>query len=195
MPLPNPQQWLNWLARNRWVMLGVLAAFLAVLMAVGSHLGGDLPALASLNPSVRPRNEGALLEKSEALASGQEYTQLVASTNLYSPFFTEYFKPPPPPPPPPPVVVTNPPVPPPPPPPPPTKKVLLVYQGFMESSAGQRLAFIRVGDAQQVLTNGSVILNQQVLTNYTLATATLVGTNQTNVLNFNQPKEIEIPAP
>ena len=71
----------------------------------------------------------------------------------------------------------------------------LLYQGIAQSSAGEKRAFLKVGEQQLVLTNGQEVLPGFILAEFSLKAATLQHTNQTNlVLPFGQQKEIEVPA-
>jgi hypothetical protein len=189
----DPQAMLSRFMQSWWASILLPVGLLALLIGVLLKLGGDMPSLAGVNRKpVAPASEVVPLSRAETLFSAQAMARVVPVTNLDNPLYTLYFKPPPEPPKP--VQPPPPPTNPPPPPPPPTKKVPVVYQGFIEASDGGRKAFIKVGDVTLAGTNGIPVVADRVLAAFDLRTATLLGTNATNVLIFNQVKELELPA-
>jgi hypothetical protein len=106
------------------------------------------------------------------------------------PFFTRFFEPAPPPPKvveptPAPVVAPT----------PPPRKVGLVYQGLYEGSNGGKQAFLLVESNQVVLRPGGTAVGGWAIAEMSLRTLTLTNkAGQTNILQFNSPKVIEVPA-
>jgi hypothetical protein len=102
--------------------------------------------------------------------------RLLPLTNGMNPFFTIYFQPPPAPPP-----IT-------------TRKVELMYQGFFETTQGERRAFLRVGTNTFIGAPGT-----NVIANYSVAQiehGSLTLTNESNeptVLNFRAKAELIVP--
>ena len=202
----DPHDLLNPVARHRYVVLSLLVGLLILLVMVMLWMGGSIPSLPALsrNPAAAS-NSVPLSEAHDYFAPGV-WSAILPATNLVSPFYTEYFKPPPPPPPKPveipkpvevpkpaPVPVTAPaPAPAPVPAPPTVKKIALLYQGLMDTAAG-RQGFVKVGDAQLVVGIGAAVIAEYTVKDLTLQTATLQRSNETKVLNFRVPLEIEVP--
>lgn len=126
-----------------------------------------------------------------------EITAIVAAQEAgKNPFHTDYFEPPPPPEPPPPEPEPEPePEPPPPPPPPPvlTKKVPLRYQGFFETTAGERRAYLRKEETLMVLTVDDKVVDAWTVVSIGNRELLLSDGNGGELrLDFNEPKEVEV---
>ena len=176
------------------MLAGVI--FLVLIAMTLLKLDGGMPSLNVVGNQAR-HSEVVPLSKIEEFCSTNGWAGLLSPTGMTCAFFTTNFVPPPPPPPAPkPVVaaVVAPPPPPPPPPPPATKKIALIYRGFSESASGLQQAFVKVGDALVIGTNGSTIVADFAIANFNLKSLTLRNGTRTNVLDFNVPKEIEVPA-
>ncbi|MBM3879800.1 MAG: hypothetical protein FJ387_08785 [Verrucomicrobia bacterium] len=153
-----------------------LAALVALLLLVLWQSGGRLPELGPLPP---PPTNGAAV----AALRSFDYPGLLAPrppaavpTNAVSPFFTLQFQPPPPPP------------------PPATKKVELLYMGCYVSSTGDKLAYLQVVDQVLVLTNGAKVVADHMIQSISLPSMTLTNAaGQTNVLEFNVKKALDVP--
>ncbi len=158
-----------------------LAVALAVLAAQGVLLGltfwnwgGRLPALKPLgNGATRGETRWPTPVQVEGWFARPALTRLVCVTNAPNPFFTRYFQPPP---------------------PPTTRPVALTYLGYLDSSAGERRAFLQVDDAVRPFGAGArVVADHHV---HRIERRTLILTNTagvTNVLEFNIKKVLQVP--
>ncbi len=162
------------------LLLGTLVLFALTVF----ELGGQVPNRAALKRRPNPPDATILVGKIEALFSPAMVAAMRPPTNGVSPFYTTYFQPPPQPPTP--VTPTAP--------PPTTKKILLVYQGVYQAAAGEKKAFVKVGDGLFVGPVGSNVVADLVVADIALRTLILKNAaSQTNLLQFNVPKEIEVP--
>jgi len=173
---------------NSKLFLVVLLLGTLVLLALAARdLGGELPSRVESKRRPNSPQAAVVVGKIEALFLPATFAALRPATNAVSPFFTTYFQPPPAPP-------AQPAAPPSP--PPTTKKIPLTYQGVYETASGEKKAFIKVGDGLFVGSVGAKVVADVVLSDITLRTLTLKnGASQTNILQFNVVKEIEVPAP
>jgi hypothetical protein len=171
---------------NSKVFLIVLLLGTLVLLTLATHdLGGELPKRVESKRRAKPPDAAVLVGKIEALLSPATFSALRPATNAVSPFYTTYFQPPPAPPAQP---VT-------PAPPATAKKIPLTYQGMMEAGGGKR-AFVKVGEGLFVGPVGAKVVADLVVSDIALRTLTLKNAaSQTNILQFNVVKEIEVPAP
>jgi hypothetical protein len=119
------------------------------------------------------------VEKAQAAFALEGVRRSVSLTNPVSPFYTAYFAP-----------AANPA----PPPPPTTRKVGLVYLGSIEASDGRKQAYVKLDDRMLIGSAGSNVVGTLAIAEVTLRTLVLRDAQgQTNVLQFNVRKEIEIP--
>ena len=177
---------LKFLENSKLVSTALLLGTLVLLAQAVFDLGGQLPNRAALKRHSNPPDATALVGKIEALFSPATLVALRPATNGVNPFYTTYFQPPPPPPKP---VTPTPPA-------STTKKVQLTYQGVYQTAAGEKKAFVKVGDGLFVGPVGAKVVADLVVADIALRTLTLKNAaSQTNILQFNVQKEIEVPAP
>lgn len=162
------------LERRLLLALAVLAVLAALLGLTLWTLGGRLPTLKPLgNGPERPVDDWPTLAQVETWLAVPSLTTLVAVSNAPNPFFTRYFQPPP---------------------PPTTRPVALTYLGYLDSSAGERRAFLQVDDAVRPFSAGArVVADHHV---HRIERRTLILTNTagvTNVLEFNVKKVLQVP--
>jgi hypothetical protein len=163
----------RFLQRNFWIAAASLAGLLTLLVLTAISLGGRVPALKPLGNPSAVTNDRPTLRQVEGWFQAASLTNLLAQTSGPGPFFTLHFQPPP---------------------PPTTRRVQLTYHGNITPSAGSRRAFVRVGTNSLVFVAGAhVVADHGILD---IAQRTLILTNaagQTNVLEFNIPKVLEVP--
>ncbi len=175
------------LENSKLFLVALLLGGLVLLVLAVRDLGGELPNRVQPKRHSNPPDATVLGGKIEALFSPTTYPALRPATNTVSPFYTTYFQPPP-----------SPPAQPatPSPPPPTTKKIPLTYQGVYESASGEKRAFIKVGEGVIVGPVGAKVVADLVVADIALRTLTLKNAaSQTNILQFNVTKEVEVPAP
>lgn len=180
---------LRTLENSRVFLIMLLLGALVLVVLVASDLGGELPDRAGLKTRPNPTDATVLVRKIEALFAPATLKRLRPATNGISPFHTTHFQPLAPPPP-------KTPEPTPTPPKPATKKIQLTYQGVYQTAAGEKKAFVKVGDGLVVGTVGAKVVADWAVADIALRTLTLKNaSSQTNILEFNLPKEIEVPNP
>jgi hypothetical protein len=163
------------LEQERLLAVLLLSGLTALLVLAALSLGGSMPELPA--PNRGPDEARTLIPVGgvDALFAPSSIAQLALRTNLHSPFYTTFYQPP----------LPQAPT---------TRKVELTYQGFVETAAGERRAFIRTGDTLFVGPIGSKVLADLVVLEITTRTLTLTNsTSTTNVLEFNARKELEVP--
>ena len=160
--------------RTLWFSALLLAGLIVLMVAVFSGFGGRLPPLRLL-PAARDNGGPLLLEQSfQGLFATSSIPSLAVPTNAINPFYTLHFQPPP---------------------PPPTKKVQLLYVGCVVSSTGLHQAYVRLGDTLMILTNGAKVVADHTVQAIAVKSVSLTNAaGQTNVLEFNAPKALEVPA-
>ncbi len=163
------------LERRLLLALAVLAVLTGLLGLTVWNLGGRLPELKPLgNGPGRPGEDWPTSAQVDAWFALPALTALTATSNAPNPFFTRYFQPPP---------------------PPTTRPVALTYQGYLDSSAGERRAFLQVNDAVRPFTAGArVVADHHV---HRIERRSVILTNAagaTNVLEFNVTKILQVPA-
>lgn len=160
--------------RTLWFSVLLLAGLLVLLVAVFFGFGGTLPALRPLPLGGETVNAVFPQRSFEGLFATSALPPLTVPSNAINPFYTLYFQPPP---------------------PPPTKKVQLVYAGCVVSSTGLHQAYVRLGDTLLILTNGAKVVADHAIQNIAVKSVTLTNAaGQTNVIEFNVPKALEVPA-
>lgn len=170
---------------SRFFFVILLITALALLVLALNHLGGDLPPRAEVKRQNNPSDFTNVVEKIEGLFATETLIALRPATNTVSPFYTTHFQPPPAPAPEPVAPA---------PPPSTTKKVSVVYQGVYETAAGDKKAFVKV-DQQLVVGNiGTKVVADWTVDTIDRRTLTLKNAvSETNIFQFNVPKEVEIP--
>lgn len=164
----------SFLERNFWLSVMLLAGLLLLFAAAVAGFGGRLPPLKPLPRAGVPPSELLPPAQVDALFSTNALPSADVPTNAMNPFYTLYFQPPP---------------------PPPTKKVALLYQGCFESSRGVRLGYVRLGEALLVLTNGAKVVADHFVQSISVQALSLTNAaGQTNLLKFNTPSTLEVPA-
>lgn len=175
------------LLENSLVFLVVLLiGTIVLLVLVASEFGGGLPERAEIKARPNPTDATVLVGKIESLFSPATFKALVPATNQVSPFYTAHFQPsgssakvPDP-------VSTK----------PATKKIQVIYQGVYQTAAGEKKAFMKVGEESVVGNVGAKVVADWTVAEIALRTLTLQSASaQTNQLEFNVPKEIEVPNP
>jgi hypothetical protein len=167
---------LNALKRDRWIASLLLVGLLVLLVLVLRDYGVRLPRF----PQPTRHSETAFIPVSdmqldEMLAAAS--IPALRSTNFTSPFFTTHFQPPKPP-------------------APTTRKVNMVYQGFFQSTDGDKQAFLRVDDANRTVALGRPVIADLAVSDIQTRTLTLTNSaSRTNVLEFNKTVAVEVPVP
>ncbi len=179
------------LENSKLFLTALMFGTLVLLALAVNDLGGELPHRAESKRRANPPDAAVLVGKIEALFSPATFSALRPATpqarGAASLFYTTYFEPPPAPP-------AQPPTPTPP--PPTTKKIPLTYQGVYETAGGDKKAFVKVGEGLFVGPVGAKVVADLVVADIGLRTLTLKNAaSQTNILQFNVVKEIEVPAP
>jgi hypothetical protein len=168
---------MSFLERRLWLSLLVVAGLAVLLLAAALRLGGGVPPLSPLRE--RPRTMRRALPEAPVAQwfSVPLLTRPVVGSNIADIVYTLHFQPPPPPP------------------PPPTKKVELLFQGWYLASTGERRAYVKLGDALLTLTNGAKVVADHAIKDIGMRALTLTNAaGQTNVLEFNVKKGIDVPA-
>lgn len=159
-----------------------LAVAAAVLVGLVGLLGLTLADWGGRLPTLKPLGNGAARSEPPWPTPAQvadwfsvpALTRLVAVSNAPNPFFTRYFQPPP---------------------PPSTRPAELTYLGYLESSGGERRAFLQVDAAVRSFTAGApVVADHRV---HRIERRSVILTNAagaTNVLEFNVKKVLQVPA-
>lgn len=167
------------LVKDRWLTAALQTGLVILLVLILKDWGGQLPAFPNLKGRHVPLSQSVPVGKIEALFSAASLAQMMPATNAANPFFTSHFQPPPAPPPPPPAT---------------TRKVELIYQGFFQVESGAKNAFIKAGDSLVTGPVGTKVVADWVLASIELNTVLLTNNAaQTNLLQFNAKKEVEIP--
>lgn len=176
----------QFLENSRALQVAFLIGALALLGLVASDLGGEMPNRAALKNRPNPTDVTELGRKMETLFSPDTLGAARPGTNGVSPFYTTHFQPPAPPAKTPEPVAAK----------ATTKKIQVIFQGVYETASGEKKAFIKVGDGLKVGAAGLNVVADWAVAEITLRTLTLKSAaNQTNLLEFNVPKEIEVPNP
>jgi hypothetical protein len=167
---------LKGLQRDRWLATLLLVGLLILLFLVLRDYGVGLPQF----PIPARRSESALIpiteNRLEELLTPSAVPTL-HTTNLNNPFFTAHFQPPKPP-------------------APTTRKVNMTYQGFFQTTDGDKYAFVRVDDTDVTIARGRPIVADLHVAEINVRTLVLTNTaSRTNVLEFNQTVPVEVPTP
>src|SRR5688572_29247776 len=163
------------LEQERLLAVLLLSGLTALLVFAALSLGGSMPELPPPKRGAGAAQRLVPVGGVDALFAASTIAQLAPPAKMLSPFYTTYYQPPRPQ-------------------APTTRKVELTYQGFVETAAGERRAFIRTGDTLFVGPVGSKVLADLVVAEITTRTLTLTNSAATtNVLEFNARKELEVP--
>jgi hypothetical protein len=163
--------------RSLWLSILLLVCLVVLLFSTFGKLGGRMPSLKTVQDRASPPHRPVIDPRVLKCFASDSCTRLAPGTNTVNPFFTLFFQPPPPPP------------------PPPTKKVELLYQGFLTTSGGTQLAYVLNSGALMILTNGAKVIADHAIKE--IGPRGLVLTNaagQTNVLEFNVKRAIDVPS-
>jgi hypothetical protein len=169
---------IRFLDKNGAVGVFIMVTLVVIVVAVSADLGHEVGAYPRVAVARQPgSNVREPMRWLDAMFSLDTLGQLAPLTNRITPFHTTYFQPPPAKP------VT-------------TRKVELTYRGFYETAQGQKRAFVRVDDQVLVASVGAKLLGDLVVTDIALRTLVLTnGQAQSNRLEFNAGKLMEIPVP
>ena len=165
---------MNSLERDYWLAVLLLGGLAALLAFATMNLGGSLPDLPKPNQRPASGRPSIPVGSIDALFATSTLAQL-APAKTPNPFYTTYYQPPTPK-------------------PPTTRRVALTYQGFVETAEGQKRAFLKVDEKLFVGPAGSKVVADLVVMSIAMRTLTLTNSAaQTNVLEFNARKELEVP--
>jgi len=156
--------------RDRWIAGLLLIGLVTLFVWVVRDLGVEIPAFPA-----RENHQGAAtvaVARLDALEALFRVPQLGVGTT--TPFATTYFQPPPAKP------LT-------------TRKVDLTYLGYIESAAGEKRAYVRVGDQVFIGPVGSNVVANLAVVEIARNQLTLVSPTQTNTLAFQAQKQVEVP--
>jgi hypothetical protein len=164
----------NFLEKRLWLSVLLLAALVYVLVATLLHLGSEMPSLAPLRERPHPARWSLAGDQAAQWFSVPALAAVTTGTNIVNPFYTLHFQPPP---------------------PPPTKRIELVYQGCVEASSGLKLGYVQVEGGLLILTNGAKVVADHLVKDIQRRRLTLTNAaGQTNVLEFNVKKGLDVPA-
>ncbi len=161
---------------KRLLLAGAVLAGLLVLLGLTLvNWGGRLPTLKPLgNGATQSQPAWPTPAQVQEWFSPAALARLVAVSNAPNPFFTRYFQPPP---------------------PPTTRPAELTYLGYLESSGGERRAFLQVDAQVRSFTAGATVVADHCL--HRIERRSVILTNAagaTNVLEFNVKKVLQVPA-
>jgi hypothetical protein len=160
--------------RDRWIAALLLVGLVVLLGFVVRHLGVDIPDFPASNRRPPPATTGVTVGRLDALDTLFKVPRLLVPTNTVMPFYTTHFQPPPPK-------------------PPTTRRVDLTYLGYFQTAGGEKRAYVRVGENLFVGPAGSNVVADLTVTDIALRTLTLRSPAQTNVLDFQVQKPVEVP--
>jgi hypothetical protein len=164
------------LQRDRWIAVLLGIGLLVLLVLVLRDYGVGLPQF----PRPTGPSETSLVAISENQLDdllGTSGIPALRLTNLANPFFTVHFQPPQPT-------------------PPTTRKVNMTYQGFFQTTDGDRLAFVYLDDTHLTVPLGRPVVADLAVGEINTHTLVLTnGATRTNILTFNQTAAVEVPVP
>jgi hypothetical protein len=164
--------------RSRGVILGLHGVFWVMLYAALVGLGGKSPPFRENLAGSAPPLSPAPVAKLDRLLAPQQWPKSLSDSNALPAFFTRHFIP----------------LPTPTPPPPTTKKIELTYLGFFETTGGRRTTIVKLGDAFLVKQVGSKVTANLFAAEASILVLTLTNSAaQTNILQLNIKKEVEVP--
>jgi hypothetical protein len=164
--------------RNPW-LVGFVHAGLWILLALAvTSFGGKSPVFQESTAVSIPLQTAIPVTKLPNLFSPNVWPPSLDATNALNPFFTRHFFPP----------VT------PPAPTPTTRKIELTYQGFYQPVNGIKHVIVKLADAFLDKTIGANLTANLYAADATTQGLTLTNsTAQTNLLQLNTKKELEVP--
>jgi hypothetical protein len=168
---------LRGLSRDYWVAVAMLAVLLALVGLVLRDYGVGLPEFPAPSAQPTPILPPLHATEFERLFPGELERELRQDPDRPSPFFTAHFQPPKPK-------------------PPTTRKVNMTYLGLLESSEGRRQAFLRIDNETRNAGVGESIIADLGVADMDLRSLSLTNSAaETNVLQFNVSKAVEVPIP
>jgi len=166
--------------KSRSLIVCVHLGLWLLLYLAARSFGGGAPVFRDSVPLSAPAQSPAPVAKLEKLFSPGIWSRTIFDTNLASPFFTKYFIPAP-----------TPPVP-----PPTTRKIEITYLGFYETAGSPKQVIVKLADKFMSSPIGGNISTNWLAAEATMTMLTLTNAAaQTNLLNLNAKKEIEVPIP
>ena len=157
-------------------------AGLLVVLLLGTF-GGELPVLPRFVPPATVGSFGPTDNRLAQLFAPAALAVVSPITNLPAPFITAFIQPPPPKPPPPEPEVKK------------TRKVTLTYNGYFETSTGEKRAYVVVGGVTSLLPLGAPVISDLMISNIQRLELTLKrAITQEVAVPFRGSKEVEIPA-
>ena len=164
--------------RSRWFAIVTHAGLWLLLYLAVTGLRGRPPEMREADGTSAPPQRLVPVGKADQLLNRATWPKLEPATNTANPFFTKHFIPPPAPPPPAPT----------------TRKIELTYLGFYTSDGSKKQVIVRLADALLVTPLGAKVTANLFATDATAMSLTLTNsTPQTNLLQLNVKKEIEVP--
>lgn len=165
--------------RSYGVAAAVFTAGLLVLILLVQDFGDSPTNLPRFEPVATTIALGPTNSRLADLFTPAALAASALATNLPPPFATTFFQPPPPKPAP----AKK------------TRKVTLTYNGFFETSSGEKRAYVMVGGALAMLPPGAPVVSDLMISNIQRAELTLMraGTQAVTV-PFRGSQEVEIPA-
>jgi len=164
--------------RSRWLAILTNAGLWILLYLALTGLRGKPPVMHEADGTSAPPQRIVPVGKAELLLNQANWPQLTPATNTDNPFFTKHFIPPPAPPPPAPT----------------TRKIELTYLGFYTSDGSKKQLIVKLADALLVTPLGSKLTANLYAADATALSLTLTNsTPQTNLLQLNVKKELEVP--
>jgi hypothetical protein len=164
--------------RSRWLASLTHAGLWLLLYLAVTGLRGKPPEMHEADgTSVSPQRI-VPVAKADQLLNQANWPQFVPVPNTVDPFFTKHFIPPPAPLPPAPT----------------TRKIELTYLGFFTSDGSKKQTIVKLADALLVTPIGAKVTANLYAVDATTLTLTLTNsTPQTNLLQLNVKKELEVP--
>ncbi len=159
-------------------IFGILGLLVFLLVR---DLGGQLPTLPRLTPPTTSSQITLTNERLVEIFAPAALLAVAPAPHLPAAFATAYFQPPPPPPPPNPDVKK-------------TRKVALTYNGYFETSAGEKRVFVGVGGATAMLPFGAAVISDLMISNIQRTQLTLMRSGtQAVAVPFRGSTEVEVP--
>ncbi len=164
--------------RSRWLAILTHAGLWLLLYMAVTGLRGRPPEMHEAVGNSAPPHRLVPVGKAGQILNRTTWPKLEPATNTANPFFTKHFIPPPAPPPPAPT----------------TRKIELTYLGFYTSDGSKKQVIVKLADAHLVTPLGAKVTANLFATEATAMSLTLTNsTSQTNLLQLNVKKELEVP--
>ena len=165
--------------RSRWLTWAIHGGLWGLLALTALRWGGRTPAFRGNTGSSQPAESPAPVARLTTLFASTSFPTTMATTNSTNPFYTTYFIPAPSPAPPP---------------PPTSRKVDFTYQGYFETEGAPPNAIVKMDENFVITTVGRMIAQNLFVAQASMQTLLLTNANaQTNLLQLNVKKEIEVP--